>query len=73
MDISERDVVRRIYALPETCTGGDLVAAFEMNPCTRAKDFILWALRGALYPLTFPKDPEICKLYIRISNTQCKY
>lgn len=73
MSISERTAVRRIYALPKTCTVGDLVAAFEMNPCTRAKDFILCALRGALYPLTFPKDPEVCKFYIRISNTQCKH
>lgn len=73
MNISERDAVRKIYALPETCTVGDLVQSFEMNPCTRAKNFIVQAIRGAMYPLTFPRDPEVREFYNKIRNTPCKW
>jgi len=73
MDISERNAVRKIYALPETCKVGDLVNAFEMNPCKRAKDFIVRAIQAAMYPYKVPQDPEMREFYEKIRNTQCKH
>ncbi len=70
---SERNAVRKIYALPETCKVGDLVAAFEMNPCKRAKDFIVQAVQALAYPYELPRDPEIREFYKKIRDTQCKH
>lgn len=73
MNLSERQAVRKIYALPETCKVGDLVKAFEMNPCKRAKDFIVQAVQAATYPYKVPQDPEVKEFYDRIRSTVCKY
>ena len=73
MKMPERDAVRKIYALPEPCKLGDLVKAFEMNPCKRARIFILMALQAAMSPYKIPQDPEVREFYNRIRSTPCKY
>lgn len=73
MNISERNAIRKIYALPETCKVGDLVKAFEANPCKRGRDFIVQAVQALSYPYRYPRDPEVRKFYEKIRNTPCKY
>jgi len=73
MKMPERDAVRKIYALPETCTVGDLVQSFEMNPCKRAKDLIVQAVQAAISPYKIPRDPEVRKFYDKVRGTPCKW